>query len=331
MTKVLFMIRHVIKTVQCCVAALALAASASAVAQDYPNKLVKIVVPFGAGGIADLTIRTVAQKMSESMKQPIIIENRPGAGGIVAADAVAKASPDGYTLLLISNGTAVSAGLFKKLPYDTLKDFAPISTLGYFDLGLIVNKKLPIKNAAELIAYARKNPGKLNIGTINRGSTQNLAAELFVSTAGIDALIVPYKGTPEVITAVTTGELDAAVEILGPTLPQIKSGNIHVIGVTSAKRFSGLPDVPTVAESGLPNYQAASWNGLAAPAGTPKPIIDRLNKEINAAVSNPDIRKRLLEFGVVAQGGTPDATKNLLASDIAKWGAVIEKAKIEKQ
>lgn len=316
---------------QCCVAALSLVMSASAFAQDYPSKLVKIVVPFGAGGIADLTVRTVAQKMSESMKQPIIVENRPGAGGIVAADAVAKASADGYTLLLISNGTAVSAGLFKKLPYDTLKDFTPISTLGFFDLAMIVNKKLPVKNAADLIAYARKNPGKLNIGTINRGSTQNLAAELFVSMAGIDALIVPYKGTPEVITAVTTGELDAAVEILGPTLPQIRAGNLNVIGVTSAKRFSGLPDVPTVGESGLPNYQAASWNGLAAPAGTPKAVIDRLNKEINTAVSNPDIRKRLLELGVVAQGGTPDAAKNLLASDIAKWGGVIEKAKIEKQ
>ncbi|MEC4720828.1 tripartite tricarboxylate transporter substrate binding protein [Noviherbaspirillum sp. CPCC 100848] len=319
------------KNMQCCVAALSLVMSASAFAQDYPSKLVKIVVPFGAGGIADLTVRTVAQKMSESMKQPIIVENRPGAGGIVAADAVAKASADGYTLLLISNGTAVSAGLFKKLPYDTLKDFTPISTLGFFDLAMIVNKKLPVKNAADLIAYARKNPGKLNIGTINRGSTQNLAAELFVSMAGIDALIVPYKGTPEVITAVTTGELDAAVEILGPTLPQIRAGNLNVIGVTSAKRFSGLPDVPTVGESGLPNYQAASWNGLAAPAGTPKAVIDRLNKEINTAVSNPDIRKRLLELGVVAQGGTPDAAKNLLASDIAKWGGVIEKAKIEKQ
>lgn len=312
-------------------AALSLAISASAGAQDYPNKVIKIVVPFGAGGVADLTVRLVAQKMSESMKQPIIIENRPGAGGIVAADSVAKASPDGYTLLLISNGTAVSANLFKRLPYDTLKDFAPISTLGYFDLAVLVNKKLPIKTTAELINYAKANPGKLNIGTINVGSTQNLAAELFVSMAGIDALVVPYKGTPEVLTAVTTGEIDAAVEILGPALPQIKSGNFNAIAVTSSKRFSGLSNVPTVAESGLPNYQATSWNGLAAPAKTPQPIIDRLNKEINAAVARPEVKARLLELGIVAQGGTPASTQKLLASDIAKWGAVIEKAKIDKQ
>ena len=312
-------------------AALSLAISASASAQDYPNKVIKIVVPFGAGGVADLTVRLVAQKMSESMKQPIIIENRPGAGGIVAADSVAKASPDGYTLLLISNGTAVSANLFKRLPYDTLKDFAPISTLGYFDLAVLVNKKLPIKTTAELINYAKANPGKLNIGTINVGSTQNLAAELFVSMANIDALVVPYKGTPEVLTAVTTGEIDAAVEILGPALPQIKSGNFNAIAITSSKRFSGLPNVPTVAESGLPNYQATSWNGLAAPARTPQPIIDRLNKEINAAVARPEVKARLLELGIVAQGGTPASTQKLLASDIAKWGAVIEKAKIDKQ
>lgn len=326
-----FMISHMKKSLRYGLTALALAVSASAGAQDYPNKLIKIVVPFGAGGVADLTVRMVAQKMSDSMKQPIIVENRPGAGGIVAADVVAKANADGYTLLLISNGTAVSANLFKRLPYDTLKDFTPISTLGYFDLAVLTNKKLPVRSAAELISYAKADPGKLNIGTINRGSTQNLAAELFVSMAGIDALIVPYKGTPEVLTATATGEVDASVEILGPALPQIKSGNFNVIGVTSSKRFSGLPNVPTVAESGLPNYQATSWNGLAAPAKTPQPIIDRLNKEINAAVAQPDVKARLLELGIVAQGSTPDATKKLLASDIAKWGDVIEKAKIVKQ
>jgi tripartite-type tricarboxylate transporter receptor subunit TctC len=312
-------------------AALSLVVSMSAGAQNYPEKLVKIIVPFGAGGVADLTVRLVAQKMSTSMKQPIIIENRPGAGGIVAADTVAKAAPDGYTLLLISNATAVSANLFKKLPYDTMKDFAPISTLGYFDLALLVNNKLPVKSVAELIAYGKAHPGKLSIGTINRGSTQNLAAELFTSMAGLDAMIVPYKGSPEVLTATTTGELNASVEILSPALPQIKAGNVRALAVTSNKRFAGLPNVPTVAESGLPNYQATSWNGLSAPAGTPKPVIDRLNKEINAAVASPEIKARLLELGIAAQGGTPESTKELLASDIAKWGAVITKAKIEKQ
>lgn len=312
-------------------AAVALALAPGARAEDYPKKAITIVVPFGPGGVADLTVRLVAQKMAESMKQPIIVENRPGAGGVVAANTVAKANPDGYTLLLMSNGTAVSANLFKKLPYDTQKDFTPISTLGYFDLAVLVNKKLPVKSVGDLIAYAKAHPGKLNIGTINRGSTQNLAAELFVSMAGVNALVVPYKGSPEVLTATTTGELDASFEILSPALPHIKSGAFNAIAVTSAKRFAGLPNVPTVAESGLPNYQATSWNALAAPAKTPQPVIDRLNREINAAVAIPDVKARLLVLGIVAQGGTPAATATLLGNDIAKWGAVIAKAGIEKQ
>jgi tripartite-type tricarboxylate transporter receptor subunit TctC len=303
----------------------------AAAADDYPKKAITIVVPFGPGGVADLTVRMVAQKMALSMKQPIIVENRPGAGGVVAASTVAKATPDGYTLLLMSNATAVTVNLFKKLPYDTQKDFTPISTLGYFDLALVVNKKLPVKSVGELIAYAKAHPGKVNIGTINRGSTQNLAAELFVSMAGVDALVVPYKGSPEVLTATMTGELDAAFEILSPALPQIKAGNFNAIAVTSAKRFSGLPNVPTVAESGLPDYQATSWNALAAPARTPQTIVDRLNREINAAVAIPDVKARLLGLGIVAQGSTPAATSTLLATDIAKWGGVIAKAGIEKQ
>lgn len=307
------------------------AATAAADAAGYPRKVITIVVPFGPGGVADLTVRMVAQKMAVSMKQPIIVENRPGAGGVVAASTVAKARPDGYTLLLISNGTAVSANLFKKLPYDTQKDFAPISTLGYFDLALVANQKLPVKSVAELIAYAKANPGKLNVGSINRGSTQNLAAELFVSMAGVDALVVPYKGSPEVLTATTTGELDVAFEILSPAMPLIKAGTLKALAVTSTKRFAGLPNVPTVAESGLPNYQATSWNGLAAPAKTPQPIIDRLSREINAAVAIPDVKTRLLGLGIVAQGSTPAATTTLLTGDIAKWGAVIVKAGIEKQ
>lgn len=312
-------------------AALSLTMSLGASAQDYPQKLITIIVPFGPGGVADLTVRLVAQKMAKSMGQPIIVENRPGAGGIAAANAVAKARPDGYTLFLMSNGTAVSANLFKKLPFDTQKDFTPISTLGYFDLALLVNKQVPVKSVADFIAYAKANPGKLNIGTINRGSTQNLAAELFVSMAGIDALIVPYKGSPEVLTATGTGELNASFEILSPALPQIKSGAFNAIAVTSAKRFSGLPNVPTVAESGLPNYQATSWNALAAPAKTPQPVIDRLAREINAAVADPDVKARLLALGIVAQGGTPASTSKLLATDTAKWGAVIARAGIEKQ
>ena len=305
-------------------------AAATASAQGYPNKPVKIIVPFGAGGIADITARVLAQKMSENMGQQVIVENRPSAGGIVAAEAVAKAEPDGYTLLLVSNGTAVSASLFKSLPYDTLKDFAPVSTAGFFDLVLLANADAPFSNAKDLVIYAKANPNKLNIGSINIGSTQNLAAELFKTMAAIDAQVVPFKGTPALMLALKGGDIQVAVEILGPAMAQIRSGGFKALGVASNRRFAGLPNVPTIAES-VPGYQASSWNGLAAPARTSRAIIDRLNKEIAAALAAPEVRQRLQDLGVEARAGTPEALRDLLAAEIIKWGGVIDRAKIEKQ
>jgi tripartite-type tricarboxylate transporter receptor subunit TctC len=306
-------------------------AASGALAQAYPAHPVKIVVPFAAGGVADITARVLSQKMGESMGQQVIVENRPSAGGIVASEAVAKAEPDGYTLLFITNGNAVSASLFKSLPYDTVKDFAPVSTVGFFDLVLVVDSTSKIGSVRELIAYAVSNPNKLNVGTINIGSTQNLAAELFKSMSGIDAQVVPFKTTPAVITALKGGDIQAAFEILAPVMAQIKGGGLKALAVTSEKRFPGLPDLPTVAESGVRGYQAASWNGVAAPARTPKALIDRLNREVNAATGSPEVRKRLQDLGVEARGGTPEALRDLLVSEIAKWKAVIERAKIEKQ
>ena len=291
----------------------------------------KILVPFAAGGVADITARVLSQRMSEAMGQQVIVENRPSAGGIVASEAVAKAEPDGHTLLFITNGNAVSASLFKSLPYDTVNDFAPVSTVGFFDLVLVVDSGSKIGSVRELIASARANPSKLNIGTINIGSTQNLAAELFKSMAGIDAQVVPFKATPAVVTALKGNDVQAAFEILAPVLAQIRGGALKPLAVTSEKRFSGLPEVPTVAESGVPGYQASSWNGIAAPARTPKGVIDRLNREVNAAAAAPEVRKRLQDLGVEARAGTPAALGALLASEIAKWHAVIERAKIEKQ
>jgi tripartite-type tricarboxylate transporter receptor subunit TctC len=313
-----------------CTAALAVAAT-STFAQGYPARPVKIVVPFAAGGVADITARVLSQKMGETMGQQVIVENRPSAGGIVASEAVAKAEPDGYTLLFITNGNAVSASLFKLLPYDTVNDFAPVSTVGFFDLVLLVDSASKIGSVRELIASARANPNKLNIGTINIGSTQNLAAELFKSMAGVEAQVVPFKTTPAVITALKGGDVQAAFEILAPVLAQIRGGALKPLAVTSDKRFSGLPEVPTVAESGVPGYQASSWNGVAAPARTPRAVIDRLNREVNAAVAAPEVRKRLQDLGVEARAGTPAALGALLVSEIAKWRAVIERAKIEKQ
>ena len=310
--------------------ALMLGVSVSAAAADFPSETIRIIVPFGPGGIADLSVRVVAQKISSQLGQPVIVENRPSAGGIIAGNAVAKAQPDGHTLLLISNGTAVSEGLFKSLPFDSLKDFAPISTIGFFDIGILTGKDAPYKSVKDLIAYARKNPGKLNVATVSIGSTQNLSAEMFKSMADLDFVIVPYKGTPDALTALTTGQVDVMFEILGPTMSFIKAGTVKPIAVASAKRFAGLPDVPVAADA-VPGYVASSWNGLAAPAGTPQAVIDRLNKEISIAVQSPDVKKRLFDLGVDAQSMSPKETRELLAGDIKKWTGVIEKAKIEKK
>jgi tripartite-type tricarboxylate transporter receptor subunit TctC len=290
-----------------------------------------VVVPFAPGGVADITARVVSQKMGEQLGQQIIVDNRPSAGGVVAAEAVAKAAPDGYTLFLVSNGTAVSASLFNKLPYDTLKDFSPISTLGFFDIVLLVAPNSKFQSVKDLIAAAKAQPNKLSIGSINVGSTQNLAAELFRTTAGIDVATIPYKGTPDVITALRGGDIQAAFEILAPVLGQIKSGAVKPIGIASDRRFAGLKDVPTIAESGLPGYQASSWNGLSAPAKTPAAVIDRLHKEVVTAVGSPDVKNKLLELGVDTRASTPDELQKLLASEITKWGQVIERAKIPKQ
>ena len=300
-------------------------------AQTFPSKPLRIVVPFGAGGVADLTARTVAQKLSESLGQPVLIENRPGAGGVAAGDAVAKAEPDGHTLLLMSNGTAVSAGLFKSLPFDTQRDFAPVSTLATFDIAILTAAEGRFKTLPELLAFARSNPGKLNIGSINVGSTQNLVAELLKSVAGIDVQIVPFNGTPAVVTALRGGQIDAAVEILGPVMGQVQAKALRVLAVTGAARSPTLPEVPTAAESGLQGLVAASWNALAAPSRTPRAVVMRLNKDVQAALAQPDVRKRLQELHVEAAPGTPEQAAELLAADTRRWGEVIQRAKIPLQ
>ena len=314
-----------------CLGAAAFCATVSASAQNYPTKPIHVIVGFGPGGVADLTCRVVAQKLSAQLGQQVLIENRPSAGGIIAADAVAKATPDGYTLLLMSNGNAVSASLFKSLPYDTVADFASVSTLGFFDIAVITKSDSKLNSIKDLVAYAKANPGKLNLGTINIGSTQHLSAGLFKGMSGIDAMIVPYKGSPDVLVALRGNDVQVAFDMLAPIMSQLKSGVVRVIAITSDRRFPGLPDVPTVAESGVPGYQASSWNAISLPAKTPRAIIDRLNKEINTALAAPEVRSKLLDLGVVARGGTPEQMKTLLVSDIDKWRGVIERAKIEKQ
>ena len=308
-----------------------LAAGPAAAQAGYPNRPITLIVPFGPGGIADITARSVAQAMSVALKQAIVVDNRPSAGSIVGSAAVAKAAPDGYTLLLMSNGNAVSASLFKTLPYDMGRDFAPIATLGYFDLALFVNAGSRFKNVADLLAFARANPGKLTLGSITAGSTQNLATELFKTTTGIDAVIVPYKGTPAVVTALRAGEIDAGFEILGPMVGQVNARAIRALAVTSDQRFAALPEVPTMQQAGVANYSVASWNALAAPAGTPAEVIAGLNVVANAALASPAVQERLLAVGVRPQGSTPGQLRTLLANETKRWGEVMRKAKIELQ
>jgi tripartite-type tricarboxylate transporter receptor subunit TctC len=308
-----------------------LMAAGVATAQTFPSKPIKIVVPFGAGGVADLTARTVAQKLSESLGQAVVIDNKPGAGGVAAGEAVAKADPDGHTLLLMSNGTAVSTTMFKSLPFNNTRDFIPVSTLGFFDIAVVTPADSKFKTLGELLAFARANPGKLNVGTINIGSTQNLAAELFKSTSGADMQIVPFNGTPAVVTALRGGQIDAAVEILGPILPQIKANALRALAVTGDKRAAVLPEVPTAKESGLPTFVASSWNALAAPAKTPPAVIARLNKDITAALNSPDVKEKLAGLNVEARASTPEQAAALLASETKRWGDVIVRAKIPTQ
>jgi tripartite-type tricarboxylate transporter receptor subunit TctC len=301
-------------------------------AEVYPSRPITLIVPFAPGGVADLTARVVAEAMAADLRQPVVVDNRPSAGNIVGTTAVTQARPDGYTLLLMSNGNAVSASLFRKLPFDVNKDLAPVSTLGFFDLVVLANGASRHTSLAGVLDEARKRPGRLTIGTIALGSTQNLAAELFKSTAAIDALIVPYKSSPAVLNALRGGEIDIVFEILGPMIGQIKAGAVRPLAITSQTRFPALSEVPTVREAaGLQDYVVASWNALAAPAKTPAAIIERLALAARSAIASAATRQRLEAIGVRPQAGTPAQLQALLASEIDRWRSVILAAQIPPQ
>jgi tripartite-type tricarboxylate transporter receptor subunit TctC len=311
-----------------CVSLLSLAAYA---AEQYPVRPLRLIVPFGPGGVGDLTARAVAQKMAESLGQQVIIDNRPSAGGVVAAEMVAKAEPDGHTLLLLNNQQAVSVSLFKSLPYDPLRDFAPISTIGSFSLAVLAATNSPHKSLKDLIAQARATPGKLNGGTINVGATQNLAAELFKSMAGINVVIVPYNSTGAVLTALRGGDVQFAVEILAPIVGQVKAGNLRALAVTTSSRFPLLPDVPTVSESGVSGYEVTSWNGIGAPANTPRALVNRLHQVVTTALATAEVKQRFQDLAVEPRPSTPEAFRAHLRAEIVKWKKVIEEAKIPRQ
>ncbi|HWX82465.1 MAG TPA: tripartite tricarboxylate transporter substrate-binding protein [Xanthobacteraceae bacterium] len=311
-------------------AAMCAAASAALAEAAYPNRPVTLLVPYGAGGVADVGMRILGDQLSNRLKQQFVIENRPGAAGIVAAQAGAAAAPDGYTLLMTGNNNAIAVALFKSLPYNILTDFASISTAAFFDLLIVTRGGSPLKSLADVIAAAKANPGKLNIGTINPGSTQNLAAELFTSTAGIKAAIVPFRTSPDMAGAVMRGDIDVAFEFYAAISGLLADHKILALASTGLKRTAYLPDVPTVMESGIKDYDVASWNGLSAPAATPKPVIATLNAAMKDVIPGPDVQSKSNQMGMAMRWSTPDDMTARMQADIAKWGAVIEKAGIAR-
>lgn len=302
-----------------------------AAAQDFPVKPVKIIVGFGPGGLGDIVMRALAQKMTDSLGKPVLVENMPGAGGITAAMAVARAQPDGYTMLLVSGQNAISPYLFKSLPYDPVGDFSMISMVGTFHFLLVTDKDGPLRSVREVIASAQADPARFNIGTISVGSVQYLSARLFTAMARLDVPIVPFKSTGDVIAALRSRDVQVGLETVPGAIAQVKSGGLRAVATTSPARLSFLPDVPTVMESGVAGYASDSWNGLVAPAKTPRDIVMRLNREIAKALEAPDLRQRLLDLGLEPRASSPEALRETFERDAAKWRVVIEQAKIEKQ
>jgi len=297
----------------------------------YPSRPVRFVLPFGAGGVADATSRLAAEKLGEKLGQRFVVENQPGAGGINAVRAVITAGADGHTLGLVTNGTAISVSLVKAFPADPVNEFAMISMLGTFDLVFVVNQDSKFQTLPDVIDAARKSPGRINVGTINVGSTQNLGAELFKFTAGIEVQVVPYRNSPEIVVALLRNDVDLMIDFYAAVRGQVQDGKVRAIAVSSPQRSAILPNVPTVREAGGGDYEVTSWNGMFAPRGTPGEIIAVLNKAIRETVEVPDIKRQFAEVGIEARASSPDELKTRLRNDIEKWAKVIDRAGIPKQ
>ena len=308
----------------------AIVTSADAEAK-FPTRPVRLILPFGPGGVADVTMRLLGQKLGETWGQQVVIENRPGAGGVIAQQAMLSSPPDGYTMSVTGNGTAIGMSLFKTRPYDVLADFTHVSITATFEMLLATRADAPFKTIAEVIDYAKKNPGKLNLGAVNPGSTQNLSAHLFRLSTGIDATVVTYRTTPDLITGMLRGDIDLAFDFYAAFKGPMADNKIRIVASADDERNPLLPGVPTAKESGLPDYVITSWNALSAPGGLPKDILGVLNRDIVAALANPNLRAKARELGLNAQGSTPEEMRERMARDIKRWGEVIEKAGIAKQ
>lgn len=297
----------------------------------YPDRAARIVLPFAAGGVADITARIVAEKLGDRLGQRFYVENQPGAGGIAAARTVIASPPDGHTLALLSNGTAVSVSLFKKLPFDPLKDFEPISSLGFFDFVFATGARSEFKTLGDFIAAAKARPGALNVGTVNIGSTQNLSAELFKTAAGIDFTIIPFRATPEAQISLLQGDIALVIDSYSSMMGNLADGKLRALTSSGLMRSQATPELATVQESGVSGYDVVSWNALFAPAGTPPQIVEALNQALRAILADADVKRRLTELGIEARASTPQEISGRLKSDIDKWRQVIEKAGIQKQ
>jgi tripartite-type tricarboxylate transporter receptor subunit TctC len=289
----------------------------------YPDKPIRIFLPFAAGGIGDITFRLVTSRVSEKTGMQFVIENRPGAGGIASALAGKTATPDGYSLLQVGNSYAVSASLFNSLPYDLVKDFTPISVLAQFDMLLAARTASEIGSVPQLVAYDKAHPRKLNFGSISAGSTQNITAEMFKAAIGSEATIVTFKSSPELILAIQRGEIDVGFDYLAAFGSSLTDKSLKIIASAGEKRSPLTPDVPTVAEGGFPAYVVTSWNGIAAPAGTPADVVDRLNREITQVLASADMNERFKALGMEAAGSTPQGMAARLKADVERWREVI--------
>jgi tripartite-type tricarboxylate transporter receptor subunit TctC len=299
-------------------------------AEPFPSRPVRIVIPSGAGGVTDILGRVMAQKLTESFGQQVVIDNRPGASGIVGSQIVAKAAPDGHTLLMVFPSHTVNPSLYTSLPYDTGKAFAPVTIVSAVYTVLVVPSENPARNVQELIALARTS-AKINYGSVGRGSLGHLASELLRSMTGMNITHVSYKGSPQIMTALLSGEIQMyLIASVGTVMPHLKTGRLRALGVSSAKRSPALPDVPAIAES-VPGYEARGWNGILAPAGTPAAIVDRLNREIVLVVKSPEFLKQLATEGAVPIGSSPRETAEVIRSDIAKWAKVVKDAGIRPE
>lgn len=303
----------------------------SASAQSYPARPVRIIVPYGAGGIADVTMRMVAEKLSVRLGQQFIVDNRPGAAGIIGIKAVLSSPADGYTLAMIGAGLSAAKALFKSLPYDLETDLIPISTTASYGIVIATRAESPLKSVKDVIAAAKANPGKLNFGSINPGSNQHLSGELFKSLAGISAATIPFKTTPELLTAAIRGDVDIMFEYQAPMQGQLNDRKIVAIATTARERSPSLPGVPTVAESGLPGYEISSWNALAAPKGTPMDIVALLNRAVNEVLNLPDVKAATARFGMEARGSSVEDLRERIRLEVVKWAKAVEAAGLQKR